>query len=290
MAEKVNDDYPGKSKPMSDAQLKAIATEQYQKDTAKKAETKVYDFPTEIVELPSKGILYPEGNPLSSGKVEMKYMTAREEDILTNQSFIKQGVVLDKLFRALIVSPIEYNDLLLCDKNAIMIAARILGYGKDYDLSIKSPISGEDISYTVDLTQLKENDIDWSIHKQGQNVFPFTLPHSKRNVTLKLITQRDQNKIDAEAKGLKKVKKQAGATTLLKHMIVAIDGNEEAQKIRHFIDNELLAIDSRAIRNYYKSITPDINMTVEIPDGESGDTFRHTVTPGLDFFWPDADI
>jgi hypothetical protein len=92
MAEKVNDDYPGKSKPMSDAQLKAIATEQYQKDTAKKAETKVYDFPTEIVELPSKGILYPEGNPLSSGKVEMKYMTAREEDILTNQSFIKHSI------------------------------------------------------------------------------------------------------------------------------------------------------------------------------------------------------
>jgi len=291
MAEKVNDDYPGNAKPMSDEQLKAIATAEYQKNANnKEQEVKIYDFPTEIVELPSKGLMYPKDNPLSKGTIEMKYMSAKEEDILTNQSFIKQGVVLDKLFRALIVSTIEYNDLLLCDKNAIMVAARVLGYGKDYEIKIQSPTSGEIIEYTVDLTTLKENEIDWTVHVQGKNTFEFTLPHSKRTVTLKLITQRDQNKIEAEAKGLKKVKKTAGATTLLKHMIVAIDGEEEPQKIRNFIDKELLAIDSRAIRIYYKSITPDINMSVEVPDGESGDTFRHLVSPGLDFFWPDADI
>jgi len=291
MAEKVNDDYPGNAKPMSDEQLKAIATAEYQKNANnKEQEVKIYDFPTEIVELPSKGLMYPKDNPLSKGTIEMKYMSAKEEDILTNQSFIKQGVVLDKLFRALIVSTVEYNDLLLCDKNAIMVAARVLGYGKDYEIKIQSPTSGEIIEYTVDLTTLKENEIDWTVHVQGKNTFEFTLPHSKRTVTLKLITQRDQNKIEAEAKGLKKVKKTAGATTLLKHMIVAIDGEEEPQKIRNFIDKELLAIDSRAIRIYYKSITPDINMSVEVPDGESGDTFRHLVSPGLDFFWPDADI
>ena len=128
MSQQVNDDYP--IKPLSDKQLKDIATAKY--ETQATEETKVYDFPTEIVELPSKGKLYPEGHPLRSGKIEMKYMSAKEEDILTNQSFIKQGVVLDKLFKALIVTPIDYNDLLLCDKNAIMIAARVLGYGKDY--------------------------------------------------------------------------------------------------------------------------------------------------------------
>ena len=93
---------------------------------------KKYDFPTEIVELPSKGLLYPKDNPLSSGKIEMKYMTAKEEDILTNQNYIKQGVVLDKLMQSLIVSPCNYDDFVVGDKNAIMVASRILGYGKDY--------------------------------------------------------------------------------------------------------------------------------------------------------------
>jgi hypothetical protein len=90
------------------------------------------NFPTEIIELPSKGLVYPKGNPLSSGKVEMKYMTAKEEDILTNQSYIQEGTVLDKLLQSLIISKINYNDLIVGDKNALLVASRILGYGKDY--------------------------------------------------------------------------------------------------------------------------------------------------------------
>jgi len=90
-----------------------------------------FKIPTETVELPSKGLLYPEGSELAKGTIEMKYMTAREEDILTNQSYIQNGTVLDKLMKSLIVSKINYDDLLIGDKNAIMVAARVLGYGKD---------------------------------------------------------------------------------------------------------------------------------------------------------------
>ena len=136
MSQKVNDDYPGKAPAMSDKQLKELATAKYNSKAAE--ETQVFDFPTEIVELPSKGKLYPEGHPLAKGTIEMKYMTAKEEDILTNQSFIKNGVVLDKLFKALIVTPCEYNDLIVCDKNAVMVAARVLGYGKDYPVKVKN--------------------------------------------------------------------------------------------------------------------------------------------------------
>ena len=94
-----------------------------------------YKFPTEMVELPSKGYFYSEGHPLSSGRVEIKYMTAREEDILTSQNLIKQGTVIDKLLEALVVDKsIKMDDMLIGDKNAIMVAARILGYGKNYDI------------------------------------------------------------------------------------------------------------------------------------------------------------
>jgi len=280
---KVNEDYP--KKQLSDAKLKQLATEQYQ-ETAVES----YDFPTEIIDLPSKGKLYPKDHILSSGTIEMKYMTAKEEDILTNQSYIKQGVVLDKLFKALIMTKVNYNDILLCDKNAIMIAARILGYGKDYEISIPDPESDEMISHTVDLTDLNDKEIDWSLIDEGINAFSLTLPTSKKQVKLKLLSQGEQSKIDAELKGLVKIKKEAGLTTLLKHVIVELDGDDDKSKIRKFVDTNLLAIDSRAIRQFLKTITPEIDMSIEVPVGEAGDTFPSQLDIGLDFFWPDAEL
>ena len=95
-----------------------------------------FKFPTEVIDLPSKGLVYPESNPLSSGTVELKYMSAKEEDILTNQNFIEKGTVIDKLLQSMIVSKINYDDLILGDKNAILVAARILGYGADYSVEV----------------------------------------------------------------------------------------------------------------------------------------------------------
>jgi hypothetical protein len=286
MSQQVNDDYP--NKPLSDKQLKEIAAAQY--ETQATTEPQAHDFPTEIVELPSKGKLYPKDHPLSSGTIEMKYMTAKEEDILTNQSFIKNGVVLDKLFRSLIVSPIEYNDLLLCDKNAIMIAARVLGYGKDYECTVTNPESGEEQKVNIDLTQLTERDIDWSLIQDNVNEFSLTLPASKRDVKVKILTQRDQNKIDKETKAMAKLKRNASLTTMLKYVIIEIDGDADNSKIRRFIDHELLAIDSRAIRKHLKLVTPDIDLSIDVPDEETGDTFRSQLNIGVDFFWPDAEI
>ena len=111
------------------------------------------NIPTETVPLPSKGLLYPETSPLSKGVVEMKYMTAREEDILTNRNFIEKGIVFDRLLQSLIVGNIDYNELFEGDKSALLIAARILAYGKDYTF-----IRGEK-EYTVDLTTLKEKEV-----------------------------------------------------------------------------------------------------------------------------------
>ena len=121
-----------------------------------------FKFPTEMVELPSKGLLYPEGHPLSNGKVEMKYMTAKEEDILTNQNYIKQGVVIDKLLQSLLVTKFNFDDLLTGDKNAIMIAARVLGYGKDYAFTY----NGEEIN--IDLSQLRTIELDETLNQLTQ--------------------------------------------------------------------------------------------------------------------------
>ena len=131
-----------------------------------------FKIPTEQVTLPSKGLLYPKESPLAKGEIEMKYMTAKEEDILTNANYIRQGTVFDKLLQALIVTDINYNDLLVGDKNAILIAARILGYGKDYTIGYGSS------EITIDLTTLSEKAVDYSLFKNQINEFTFALPKS----------------------------------------------------------------------------------------------------------------
>lgn len=281
----VTDDY---KKPNADI-AKEIAA-QYEQQTT--GESGKYQFPTEILELPSKGWFYPAENPLSSGKVEMKYMTAKEEDILTTQSYIKQGVVLDKLFQSMIVGNgegkrVNYQDLLLCDKNAIMITARILGYGKDYDVEIETP-SGNQQKETVDLTRVENIEVDFDTLPKNVNEFEFTLPVSKRTVTYKLLSHREQAEIEEEVKRTKKI--SGGTDTLLStkliHSIVSVDGNKDKAIIRNFVSKELLAADSRALRAYIKMMTPDVNLELEFTDEETGDPFRATLPIGVDFFWP----
>ena len=140
-----------------------------------------FKFPTEIVDLPSKGLIYPEGSSLSKGKIEMKYMTAREEDILTNQSYIKQGTVLDKMLQSLIITNINYDDLIVGDKNALFIAARILGYGGNYTFEYDGQ------SHTVDLSTLNNKEFDESLITKGINEFHFTLPYSETKITFKIL-------------------------------------------------------------------------------------------------------
>lgn len=287
----VNDQYPIKPQhQMSDEELKMAAIANYTNSNPGVSTAAKSTFPTEIIELPSRGLVYPAGHPLANGTIEMKYMTAKEEDILTNQSYIKQGVVLDKLFQSLIVTPIDYDDLLIGDKNAIMIAARILGYGKDYETDIMSPF-GNKQRVSIDLTKLKDKEIDESLYTRGNTSFEFQLPHSKRMIKLQLLTVRSQKKIDQELKGLAKLKQgDATLSTMLKHIIIELDGETDQVKIRKFVDTELLAMDSRAIRNYLKAVTPDIDLSYEFIDEEDGEPFRGSVALGLDFFWPDAKL
>ena len=251
-----------------------------------------FKFPTEVVELPSKGLLYPEDNPLSSGKVEIKYMTAREEDILTNQNLIKNGTVIDKLLKSLIVTKFNYDDLLIGDKNAILIASRILGYGQEYSFNFTNPNSLEEEEVTVDLTEAEDKVLDESLVIDGKNEFSFTLPHSKIEITFRLLSHGDEKKIDQELKGLKKINKSASPelTTRLKHMITSVNGDHDVKTVRNFIDTSLLARDSRAFREYVQQIMPDIDLTFDVQFDNGAVAENVTIPIGVQFFWPDASV
>ena len=242
-----------------------------------------FKLPTEEIELPSKGLLYPKDNPLSSGKIEMKYMTAKEEDILTNQNYIKQGVVIDKLLRSLVISKINYNDLLVGDKNALMVAARILSYGKDYDFEY------DGVEQNVDLSTIEPKELDESLYEPGNNEFSFTLPHTENTITFKILTHGDETKIEQEIKGIKKIKKgeSSDVTTRFGHIITSINGSVEKKDIREFVNNYLLARDARELRKYYQQISPDLDMNVVLTTSE-GEEEVVDLPIGLNFFWPDA--
>ena len=243
------------------------------------------NLPTDIVTLPSKGLLYHKESRLSKGEISMIYMTAKEEDILSNSNYIRQGTVIDKLLQALIVTPIDYNELLIGDKNAILVAARILGYGKDYNITFGGT------EYSVDLTQIQNKEVDFSLFKRGTNEFAFTLPQTGNNITFKILTHGDEQKIEAEIKGLQKVNPNSSSevTTRLKHMITSVEGKYDQKDIREFIDTLLIARDARALRQYYASISPDLNMKY-IPTDENYTGEGIDIPININFLWPDIGL
>ena len=239
-----------------------------------------FKFPTEVVELPSKGLVYPPDHILRSGKVEMKYMTAKEEDILSNQNFISKGIVLDKLLESLTLGKFDIKDLITGDKNAILVASRVLGYGKDYSFSY------DGTEYNVDLSKLENKPFSDSLIS-NKGTFYFTLPNSGTLVEFKLLNEKDEEKIKQEIEGLKKINKDSSTdvTTRLKYQIVSIDSKEDKTSIKDFIDNYLLASDSRALRAYIKLVSPDVDLVAKVMINDVEEDIDIPIN--LNFFWPD---
>ena len=291
-----------KPQRISDKQLKA----QLQQEVKQVENQKIVienNFPTEIIDLPSKGIPYPEEHPLSSGKIEMKYMTAKEEDILTTQSYITQGVVLDKLFQSLIVSngegeKVKYNDILVGDKNAIMVAARVLGYGKEYKVNIPDPYNNDKPQETlILLNEIQDKPLHDEITKYPNNSeFEFELPLAKKRITFKLMTHGTERKVEYALKDIKKKQKRIkdetdrNMSTRLKNIITAIDGEKDSKFISDFVDNHLMAYDAREFRNYVKEITPDLDLGFTFISDETGDEVEMEIPIEVNFFWPDARV
>ena len=253
-----------------------------------------YAFPTEVLSLPSKGLLYPKDHPLSSGQIDVKYMTAKEEDILTSSNLIEKGLVIDRLLESVIANPdIKLNDMFIGDKNALMVGTRVLGYGKQYVVEIEDPDTTLKVEHAFDLTQLNHKKVDYKLFKKGENQFEYELPNSKRKLVFKLMTHKDERNVEKELKALEKLSKVTGIdhtlTTRLKYQIISVDGETEKNKISNFVDNEFLALDTRQFRKYVDSITPDIDFELDY-ESQIGELHKVEVPMGVRFFWPDSTI
>ena len=240
-------------------------------------------FPTEVIDLPSEGKVYGKDSPLSNGKIEIKYMTTKEEDILTSQNLIKKGLAVDKLLNALIVTEgISLDDLLLGDKNAVMVAARVLAYGPEYECKITNPEGGSDINHTFNLAEcpFKKIPMDTS-----ENKFNIKLPISKKTIEFKLLTGKEEKLIDKELTRIKKIGSDISPelTTRLRHVILSVDGETDASTINKFVQT-MLARDSLTLRKEINRIAPDIEMKQNVEVG--GEVVEVDIPLTTEFFWP----
>lgn len=249
-------------------------------------------FHSEVVDLPSRGWFYPPDHPLATGQISIFNMTAKHEDILTSTNLIMKGVVVDKLIEALIATDgVKCSDLLIGDKYAVMVAARILGYGKDYEATIECPQCGANVLTHIDLEKLGDKDIIFNPAQKGRNEFTFELPFSKNVITFKLLTQKDDQAVRKELDAMKKIQGDTTqeVTTRMRNSILSVDGDRDKETIRKFI-MDMPARDARAFREYAKKVMPDIDMTFEFECSTCGKEDRLEVPITEKFFWPDSRV
>jgi hypothetical protein len=218
-------------------------------------------------------------------------MTAREEDILSSQNLIKKGIVLDKLFESVVVEPgVSINDISIGDKNAILLATRILGYGSEYHVEVTDPFTLEIQKVVIDLSKVETKEIDESLLNR-QNRYDFVLPTTKKKIKFKLLTHKDEVDITHEVQALNRLVKGDGnasqeISTRLRYMIQEIDGNTDRGFINNFVKNNLLARDSKALRDYIKIVSPDMNFKYEFTSDITGETEALDIPFGVGFFYP----
>lgn len=242
----------------SNENLINLATQNYDK-------TKKSTLPTEVVTLASGGKVYPKTNPLSSGKVEMRYMTAYDEDILTNASYIKEGIVLDKLLEALIISDIDINNIASVDKDGLLIHARIVSYGKMYPVIVVNPKTGKSLEREVDLSKISA--IDFQLESDENGEFDYTI---NEDLTLKFQYAA--------------ITGEQTVSEALQKAITQVNKSRSAEEIKHFIQYEFLAVDAKKFRSYIADNAPAMNYEYEF-EGEEGGTFKARFQPGTDLFW-----
>lgn len=258
-----------------------------------------FSVPTEFVDLPSKGLYYPEDHPLHNVEsVEIKHMTAKEEDILASESLIRKGVAIDRMLQSLLIDDsLKVKDLLVGDKNALTVAARISGYGADYRTKVTCPACGTTQEFEFDLEekaavgagfdreQLNENLEGVEITNNG--TFLVDLPKSGQTVELKMLTGADEEKLEKFQK--QKEKTSNGLSSLLtdtmKSIVIAVGDVRERQQINTFVEN-MPALDSRYLRGIYQKLVPNIDMTQEFQCNNCNHTQALEVPVTTDFFWP----
>lgn len=251
-----------------------------------------FEVPVESVPLPSGGTVYPSDSPIyNTMTVDIRAMTAREEDILTSRALIKKGTVITELIKSCLTDKsISVEEMLVGDRNAIMTALRVTGYGSQYTVEVQCPECDEKSKQDFQLTDLPIRRLDIHPAVEGVNAFEFKLPVTKKNVHFKFLTGRDETEISTIQERRKKLgdKTDNLVTTRLQHQILAIDGIKDRNKINVFIKS-MPARDSLALRKHIDKNEPGIDMKSWMDCANCFETSEVQLPMGASFFWPDTE-
>jgi hypothetical protein len=246
--------------------------------------------PTEFVELPSQGKFYPQGHPLHGQEsIEIRQMTAKEEDMLTSRTLLKKGVALDRVIASLIVNKgIDPDSLLVGDRNAIIIATRVSGYGNVYETKVTCPSCGTNQEYSFDLNHASVYDgadaRDLGVRSNEDGTFNITLPRTNIDVQFRLLNGRDEKSFMNGMQADKKSKSEKNITRQLATIVVSLNGDSSVQAKQYFIDN-VPSIDSRQLRLAYRLAAPNIDLTQHFECSECSHEQEMEVPLSADFFW-----
>lgn len=244
--------------------------------------------PSEFVELPSRGRFYPPNHPLhGKTSIEIKHMTAKEEDILSSEALIKKGIVLDRLIQSIILDKnIDPSSLLICDRNAIFVACRITGYGPDYEAIAGCPVCGEKHNINYDLSSFESplTELPSGVELSNHGTCLVRLPKSNKLIEFRLLSGYDE-KVNLNVDKTRLVTSQV--TDQMKSLILTIDGDSDIALVNAF-STEMPAFDSRFLRNIIKNVTPNTELKYDLNCDKCGNQSVVEVPIGVKFFWPDA--
>ena len=250
------------------------------------------EVPVESVPLPSLGVIYPVGSSLHNAQtVEIRAMTAKEEDILTSRALIKKGTVITQLLKSCIVDrSIDVDSMISGDRNAVMTSLRITGYGASYNCEVNCPDCGEANKQDFNLADLPIKNLTISPVVDGANIFEFVLPMTKKKINFKFLTGNDETEISQESD---RRKKKLGSdnenliTTRLMYSIVSVDDIKDKNKIAMFV-RSMPAGDSRVLRKFMDDNEPGVEMKAWMTCSSCNEQSEVRLPLGASFFWPDA--
>jgi hypothetical protein len=248
--------------------------------------------PRDFVMLPSKGVIYPIDSPLHGlEEIEVRHLTAQDEDVLTSRSLLRSGKALDAVLNNVILNKsVKADKMISGDKNAILTFLRITGYGPEYLVQIDCPSCGADVKHEFDLSTLSMRFLDVPPIADGENKFEYTLP-SGTQIHFKFLTTEEENAINEQLEKAKKMTNSpfdSNVTTRLKHQLVAINGDDSPSTINQFVD-VMSVRDSRAFRKYFDEIEPDVIMKQDFNCAHCGHRGEVEIPITVGFFWPDSE-
>ena len=257
-----------------DKKMKNMVEEKSKASSKKRNKGKFNFSEADIVELPSRGILYQhvtEDENVLNGKIEIYPMTAREEEILSTQKFIKDGSATRRVLDRCIASDIDAKDILVYDSNYLLFFLRQISYGDEYQFELKcqNSMCGKKFDH-----ELKISELDFEELPDIEEPIEVELPKSKYTVYMVLPRLYHTEDIVSRSSSKKRSTEDSTGRQIDRYLSSTVS----------IIDDEGEEVDKKDWEEFFESLPgSDIAKIRESSDYSTGvDTLENVICPYCD--------